>query len=64
MKFSSTKIFMVYKGAINATFDKYKDFRTPVPEYNFRTNLLATTLDLGSVNCSGSADYLYQHTVT
>ncbi|MBB5619442.1 TonB-linked SusC/RagA family outer membrane protein [Pedobacter cryoconitis] len=36
------------KGAINATFDKYKDFRTPVPEYNFRTNLLATTLDLGS----------------
>lgn len=44
-----TKDFSWYtKGAVNATFDKYKDFRTPVPEYNFRTNLLATTLDLGS----------------
>jgi TonB-linked SusC/RagA family outer membrane protein len=36
------------KGAVNATFDKYKDFRTQVPEYNFRTNQLATSLDLGS----------------
>jgi len=36
------------KAAVNATFDKYKDFRTQVPEYNFRTNQLATNLDLGS----------------
>jgi TonB-linked SusC/RagA family outer membrane protein len=36
------------KAAVNASFDKYKDFRTQVPEYNFRTNQLATNLDLGS----------------
>jgi len=36
------------KGAVNATFDKYKDFRSQVPEYNFKTNELATSLDLGS----------------
>jgi TonB-linked SusC/RagA family outer membrane protein len=36
------------KGAVNANFDKYKDFRTQVPEYNFITNQLATNLDLGS----------------
>ena len=46
---SFTKDFSWYtKGAVNATFDKYKDFRTQVPEYNFRTNQLATMLDLGS----------------
>jgi TonB-linked SusC/RagA family outer membrane protein len=36
------------KGAVNANFDKYKDFRSQVPEYNFITNQFATNLDLGS----------------
>jgi hypothetical protein len=36
------------KGAVNASFDKYHDFRSQVPEYNFKTNQLATSLDLGS----------------
>lgn len=36
------------KAAVNASFDKYKDFRAQVPEYNFRTNQLATVLDLGT----------------
>lgn len=44
-----TKDFSWYtKGAVNAEFDKYKDFRSQVPEYNFQTNQLATMLDLGS----------------
>ncbi|WP_207534824.1 TonB-dependent receptor [Desertivirga arenae] len=35
------------KGAVNANFDKYKDFRPPLQLYNFRTNALMSTLDLG-----------------
>ena len=35
------------KGAVNASFDKYKDFRPPLQLYNFRTNQFMTTLDLG-----------------
>ncbi|GAA0546113.1 TonB-dependent receptor [Chitinophaga japonensis] len=35
------------KGAVNAFFDKYKDFRPPLELYNFRTNQLMTILDLG-----------------
>lgn len=35
------------KGAVNASFDKYKDFRPPLQLYNFRTNAFMTTLDLG-----------------
>jgi TonB-linked SusC/RagA family outer membrane protein len=44
-----TKDFSWYtKGAINAEFDKYKDFRTQVPEYFWSTGQLGTNLDLGS----------------
>ncbi|WP_216848917.1 TonB-dependent receptor [Pedobacter sp. L105] len=44
-----TKDFSWYtKGAVNAEFDKYKDFRSQVPEYNWQTNQQATLLDLGS----------------
>ncbi len=35
------------KGAVNASFDKYKDFRPPLQLFNFRTNQFMTTLDLG-----------------
>lgn len=35
------------KGAINASFNKYKDFRPPLQLYNFRTNAFMTKLDLG-----------------
>ncbi len=37
------------KGAVNATFLKYKDFKPPLYLYDFRTNEMATTLDLGDV---------------
>ncbi|MDB5111520.1 MAG: SusC/RagA family TonB-linked outer membrane protein, partial [Mucilaginibacter sp.] len=36
------------KGAVNMNMDKYYDFKTNLNEYNFRTNQLATSLDLGS----------------
>lgn len=35
------------KGAVNFNMDKYKDFKATLDEYNFRTNQLATSLDLG-----------------
>lgn len=35
------------KAAVNATFDKYNDFRPPLQLYNFKTNEFMTTLDLG-----------------
>jgi len=36
------------KGAYNFHMDKYKDFRTQVPEYMWFTGALGTNLDLGS----------------
>ncbi|MDR6944089.1 TonB-dependent receptor [Mucilaginibacter pocheonensis] len=35
------------KGAVNFNMDKYKDFKATLDEYNFKTNQLATSLDLG-----------------
>lgn len=35
------------KGAANATFSKYNDFRPQIPLYNFQTNALMTLLDVG-----------------
>lgn len=35
------------KGAVNFNMDKYKDFKATLDEYNFRTNQLQTSLDLG-----------------
>jgi TonB-linked SusC/RagA family outer membrane protein len=44
-----TKDFSWYtKGAVNMNMDKYYDFKTTLNEYNFKTNQLATALDLGS----------------
>lgn len=36
------------KGAVNASFDKYHDFKGTLDEYNFRTNQFGTSLDLGT----------------
>ena len=35
------------KGAVNFNMDKYKDYKSTLDLYNFRTNQLATVLDLG-----------------
>ncbi|MCR8559392.1 TonB-dependent receptor [Mucilaginibacter sp. BJC16-A38] len=35
------------KGAVNFNMDKYKDFKATLDEYNFKTNQLETSLDLG-----------------
>ncbi|SHL99240.1 TonB-linked outer membrane protein, SusC/RagA family [Mucilaginibacter sp. OK098] len=35
------------KGAVNFNMDKYKDFKATLDEYNFKTNQLQTSLDLG-----------------
>lgn len=45
---SFTKDFSWYtKGAININMDKYKDYKSTLDEYYFRTGELGTTLDLG-----------------
>jgi len=35
------------KGAVNFNMDKYKDFKATLDEYNFKTNQLQSSLDLG-----------------
>lgn len=35
------------KGAVNFNMDKYYDYKSTIDEYNFRTNQLQTSLDLG-----------------
>jgi TonB-linked SusC/RagA family outer membrane protein len=43
-----TKDFSWYtKGSVNFNMDKYKDYKSVIDEYNFRTNQLQTSLDLG-----------------
>jgi TonB-linked SusC/RagA family outer membrane protein len=35
------------KGSVNMNMDKYKDYKSTIDEYNFKTNQLQTSLDLG-----------------
>ena len=43
-----TKDFSWYtKGAININMDKYKDYKSTIDEYYYRSGVLGTTLDLG-----------------
>lgn len=43
-----TKDFSWYtKGAVNVNMDKYKDYKSTLDLYNFKTNTLSTSLDLG-----------------